>query len=550
MFNRVTTGMFQTVIPRISGAAVLILVTVLLLGSCAEEPSSRLVSNQSGGLTTTFTPPEMLTQPRAPVDSSLRLSIVVNGVEYAPNIEPGVEQRSPTIPIARGQQLDIVVTWSEMYNGVDLILAQAIVTDQRVPEDGDETFEVRIETDKYTTGFDYDGDRISNLRERIDDTDPLVAEVLAEPIKDVTIQFTANTPERLTDLSNANGDTLSAFAKVNNSATTIRLIQEGDAWVNQTTSPANSDVRIEYLFNSTLRPLVTLATWDDTRNVGENGITVVAASEDYSYNFDSDTDGLDNATEFVNGSNPEDSSSPRVDPCDISNFEPGCNFDSDDDGTPDSVETETADQDEDGIPDYLESKNDDADEDGANAEEDRDEGNPCIPDEDAIACDDTDTVTDPPTDPPIVIPPDMEPPAPSPLSYEYYEGQFESMPNFDALTPVRTGTAETFSLPPSEGVDLYALRFTGTLYVAQTDDFIFYSESNDGSRLYIDGNLIVNNDGVHNLIEVSGTTALAAGEHSIVLEYFQNRGTEGLTVSWSSSNIAKQPIPASVLFAP
>ena len=181
--------------------------------------------------------------------------------------------------------------------------------------------------------------------------------------------------------------------------------------------------------------------------------------------------------------------------------------------------------------------NDDADEDGFNAELDSDESDPCIPSEEAIACDDTD-------------PDQPEPPEASPLSYEFFEGQFESMPDFSRLTPVQTGTATTFSLPSGNDENFYAIRFVGKLFIEQAGEYTFYTESDDGSRLLINDALVVDNDGTHAVLEASGVIALPAGLHDIVLEYFQNDGLEALTVSWSSSDIAKQPIPESVLFAP
>jgi len=124
------------------------------------------------------------------------------------------------------------------------------------------------------------------------------------------------------------------------------------------------------------------------------------------------------------------------------------------------------------------------------------------------------------------------------------------MPDFSLLTPTRSGTAETFSLPPSDGVKFYALRYSGRLFVEKAGEYTFFTESNDGSLLYINDNLVVNNDGSHNLLEESGVIALDTGLHDIVVEYFQNNGSEALTVSWSTPTIAKQAIPATVLFEP
>jgi len=347
-------------------------------------------------------------------------------------------------------------------------------------------------------------------------------------------------PDRLKEVSDEIDNSLSAVAIIDGAR--IALNRDEDVWLGQTSRPANSDFLISYTFTSSFKATAKLANWEERRNAGETGTTIDVASSEYRYDFDSDGDGLDNLEEIVLGTNPEDKNDPRPNPCANSNFDAGCNVDTDEDGTPDSVETESADEDEDSIPDYLESKNDDADDDGFNAELDRDETDPCIPSDQTIACQESNQneppVVDPPmTDPPMVDPPVVEPPEASLLSYGYYEGRFETMPDFDRLTPTSTGTAETFSLPPSDGAKFYALQYTGKIFIAEPGAYTFYTESNDGSLLYINGNVIVDNDGTHSLREASGTVALDAGLHDIVVEYFQNNGSEALTVSWSSSKL-------------
>lgn len=79
--------------------------------------------------------------------------------------------------------------------------------------------------------------------------------------------------------------------------------------------------------------------------------------------------------------------------CFPDNFAPNCTVDTDGDGTPDSVETETADTDGDGNPDYLESSIDDSDGDGVANQSDPEDANQCIPANSLPACN--------PTPPPV-----------------------------------------------------------------------------------------------------------------------------------------------------
>ena len=530
---------FESSVPESCGVRALCLIAFLfLLSACTEEPSVFMESDQNGGLATSFTPPDMLTQSRMVVQSALQLIIQVNGNPNNVAVNAGSNSGTLSIPAERGQLLSIVATWSELYEGQYLTLAEA-KTDETVPIDEDATYSIVIDTDNYRTDFDDDGDGITNLDERNDETDPRVPDVPTDPIVEVPINLRAATPEQLTNISSDINETLSAVAAID-SATTVQLNRQENTWIGETAKPANSDMLVNYSFYSSIRPNVVLATWEGRRNAGGAGTTVDISSSEYDYEKDKDGDGISNVDEVIQGTNPEDKNDPALNPCDISNFEPGCKTDTDGDGKPDSEETQIEDRDGDLIPDYQESTKDDADKDGSNAESDPDESDPCKPDKEAIACDNSG-----PNEPPVI-----EPPEASPLSYDLFEGEFGSVPDFSRLTSTQSGAATTFSLPSGNDEEFYALRFAGKLFVEQAGEYTFYTESDDGSRLIINDTLVVDNDGTHSVLEESGVIALSAGLHDIVLEYFQNGGLEALTVSWSSSDIAKQAIPEDVLFAP
>jgi hypothetical protein len=58
---------------------------------------------------------------------------------------------------------------------------------------------------------------------------------------------------------------------------------------------------------------------------------------------------------------------------------------------------------------------------------------------------------------------------------------------------------------------------------------------------------VVDNDGLHGLVERRGLIALASGLHSIRVCYFNKTGGEGLTVSYQGPGIVKQPVPVALL---
>jgi hypothetical protein len=134
------------------------------------------------------------------------------------------------------------------------------------------------------------------------------------------------------------------------------------------------------------------------------------------------------------------------------------------------------------------------------------------------------------------------------LNYEYYEGVWTSLPDFDSLTPTATGTAHNFDIGLRHQDDNFALRFTGYINIQTGGEYTFYTNSDDGSKLYVNGSLVVDNDGLHGMRERSGTVSLTAGKHLIVVTYFEKIDSQDLTVSFAGPGISKKQIPVNLLF--
>ena len=81
--------------------------------------------------------------------------------------------------------------------------------------------------------------------------------------------------------------------------------------------------------------------------------------------------------------------------------------------------------------------------------------------------------------------------------------------------------------------DYFATRVIGTVDVQNGGDYTFYLGGDDGAALYINGERVVNNDGLHGYQTVSGTTNLDPGFHTIEVRYFENGGHAGLRLQWT-----------------
>lgn len=157
-----------------------------------------------------------------------------------------------------------------------------------------------------------------------------------------------------------------------------------------------------------------------------------------------------------------------------------------------------------------------------------------------------------PTPAPVPTP---NPPAPvtdsgeNGLKYAYYEGNWEKLPNFSSLKPKATGTVANFDLSPRKNSAYYAFSFDGYIDITSSGTYTFYTASDDGSKLYIDGKETVNNDGRHERVEKSGQVSLSKGRHAIKVTYFDKWGDKDiLEVYYSGPGVGKKRIPSSVLF--
>jgi hypothetical protein len=82
-----------------------------------------------------------------------------------------------------------------------------------------------------------------------------------------------------------------------------------------------------------------------------------------------------------------------------------------------------------------------------------------------------------------------------------------------------------------------------------SETYTFYTSSDDGARLWVNGVQLVSDWTAGGVRENGGSISLTAGSgYSIVMEYFDNTGGAVAQLSWSSPSTPKQIIPQSRLF--
>lgn len=148
------------------------------------------------------------------------------------------------------------------------------------------------------------------------------------------------------------------------------------------------------------------------------------------------------------------------------------------------------------------------------------------------------------------------PPAcPNVLDYEFYDlvppgSTVDNIPTTGALASGQVGNFNVDALQnavdPGD-TDTYSIRYNGYIQIATAGSYTFFTSSDDGSKLFIDGVQIVNNDGNHGVQERQGTVTLTTGLHQLGVLFFENTGGQSLQVQYQGPSIAKQVIPFSIL---
>jgi hypothetical protein len=105
------------------------------------------------------------------------------------------------------------------------------------------------------------------------------------------------------------------------------------------------------------------------------------------------------------------------------------------------------------------------------------------------------------------------------------------LPNFDTLQPIDTIYTQSINIPPrswSAGFpglpnrfEWFAIEYTGTFKTNKPGHYIFKLLSDDGSKLFIDDKLIIDNDKLHGVAVRTGEVDLNNSHHSIKIQYFQ-----------------------------
>lgn len=131
------------------------------------------------------------------------------------------------------------------------------------------------------------------------------------------------------------------------------------------------------------------------------------------------------------------------------------------------------------------------------------------------------------------------------LHFALYLGSWKQLPDFSKLTPHREGKVDDnlLQVKLDDYKNEFGVVFTGKLNAPKKGSYRFFLASDDGARIFIDGEEVVNDDGIHpaSKIQEKGIT-LDKGEHDFRLEYFQGGGQIELYAAWKGADFQITPL--------
>ena len=133
----------------------------------------------------------------------------------------------------------------------------------------------------------------------------------------------------------------------------------------------------------------------------------------------------------------------------------------------------------------------------------------------------------------------------SKLDFQLYLGDWKQLPDFNSLTPHRSGPIadKQISIQLEGMTERFGVRYDGLLEVPEDGVYEFHLASDDGSELFVGGKSLIKNDGIHAASDIkSKKVRLKKGPNKVRLDYFEAVGEEELYLGWSGVKFTETPL--------
>lgn len=130
------------------------------------------------------------------------------------------------------------------------------------------------------------------------------------------------------------------------------------------------------------------------------------------------------------------------------------------------------------------------------------------------------------------------------LSYRLYNGKWDKIPDFDALEPVKTGTVENglIDIRIANKPDYYGFVFEGELMAPRSGNFLFEMASDDGGRIRVNGETVLEHDGLHGAEHRKAQVRLEEGIQKFRVEYVAYGQPNSFRAGWGGQGLSHTPL--------
>lgn len=139
------------------------------------------------------------------------------------------------------------------------------------------------------------------------------------------------------------------------------------------------------------------------------------------------------------------------------------------------------------------------------------------------------------------------------VNLKFFKGEFKSVKDFDAATPVETIETKSVMLPQfakrtNDLKDAFGAQFDGYFYAPEDAIYEFEIEADDGATLQIGGEIVIDLDGQHTKMKKTNLLPLSKGYHKFQMRYFQAANDAVLNLRWGIKGKGLSRIYGSELF--
>ncbi len=134
------------------------------------------------------------------------------------------------------------------------------------------------------------------------------------------------------------------------------------------------------------------------------------------------------------------------------------------------------------------------------------------------------------------------------ISYKYYEGKWEMIPDFTKLNVIEKGTINSFDVDKAKITQYYGFEFDAWFYAFKDGVYTFWMSSDDGAKFFIDNKELINNDGCHGTVEKNFQVGLKKGFHKVYVPYFNALYAGNISINYRAPGKLKEKMDKNAMF--